>query len=154
MGGNTKRKSLAAYDDSDSDEQPISKKAAKPKSKKKSTDGIDDEHSSSKPPKKTIKKPRVSAPDPETSGGDEDADAGPALMIKTTMEGEKYLELGKKKRATVRAFKGATLIDIREFYGEDGDEKPGKKGISLSVDQWKTLMEARPAIDRLITRMK
>ena len=27
------------------------------------------------------------------------------------------------------------MIDIREFYGEEGDEKPGKKGISLNLDQ-------------------
>jgi hypothetical protein len=31
--------------------------------------------------------------------------------------------------------KGATLIDIREYYGAEGDEKPGKKGISLTVQQ-------------------
>lgn len=28
-----------------------------------------------------------------------------------------------------------TQIDIREFYGDEGDEKPGKKGIALSPEQ-------------------
>ncbi|KAI0268806.1 transcriptional Coactivator p15-domain-containing protein [Gloeopeniophorella convolvens] len=65
-------------------------------------------------------------------------------------EGYQFVELGKKRRVTVRDFKGSTLIDIREYYGTDGDEKPGKKGISLSVEQWRTLMQASEAIDRLL----
>lgn len=28
-----------------------------------------------------------------------------------------------------------TQIDIREFYGDEGDEKPGKKGIALNPEQ-------------------
>lgn len=50
-------------------------------------------------------------------------------------DGEKYIDLGKKKHATVRAFKGIPLLDVREFYDANGEEKPGKKGISLTLDQ-------------------
>jgi hypothetical protein len=39
--------------------------------------------------------------------GDAEEDAVGA--VKTTPEGDKYVELGKKKRATVRKFKGAVL---------------------------------------------
>lgn len=38
-------------------------------------------------------------------------------------------------RATVRDFKGTILLDIREYYGSGTDTKPGKKGISLKVEE-------------------
>lgn len=57
------------------------------------------------------------------------------VVIHSTPDGDKYVDLGKKKRATVRSFKGATLVDIREFYSADGGEKPGRKGISLTLEQ-------------------
>lgn len=60
---------------------------------------------------------------------------GKTPSVLTNSEGEKYIDLGKKKRATVRSFKGTPLLDIREFYGADGEEKPGKKGISLTLEQ-------------------
>ncbi|KAJ3874141.1 transcriptional Coactivator p15-domain-containing protein [Lentinula edodes] len=57
-------------------------------------------------------------------------------LIKESPEGDKYIDLGKKKRATVRSFKGSTFVDIREFYGDtEQSMKPGKKGISLALDQ-------------------
>ena len=42
---------------------------------------------------------------------------------------------------TVRKWSDATLVDIREYYqiGGEGPYKPGKKGISLSVEQWRAL---------------
>jgi hypothetical protein len=42
---------------------------------------------------------------------------------------------------------GNTLLDIREFYGADGDEKPGKKGISLSIEQASLLVHIYPQAD-------
>jgi len=76
---------------------------------------------------------------------------GKTLM---TNSGEKYIDLGKKKRATVRAFKGTVLLDIREYYGEDNQEKPGKKGISLTLEQWEALRESASAIDQLFSTQK
>jgi hypothetical protein len=92
-----------------------------------------------------LKEPKIESESPD----------GADIAIHSTPEGDKYLDLGKKKRATVRTFKGSylqlwstscppndirsyegnMLLDIREFYGTDGDEKPGKKGISLSIEQ-------------------
>jgi len=54
------------------------------------------------------------------------------------------------KRATVRKFKGNVLVDIREYYGAAGSEKPGKKGISLTAEQWRTLTQNSGAIDELL----
>jgi len=76
------------------------------------------------------------------------------IKIRTNNEGEKYVDLGKKKRATLRSFKGIPLLDIREFYGPDGDEKPGKKGISLAPEQWETLWGASSTIDQLFRELK
>jgi len=97
--------------------------------------------------RKTVKKPKPTLAD------DEDSDKEPddaRNKLRHNDAGESYVDLGKKRRVTVRDFKGSTLIDIREFYGSEGDEKPGKKGISLSVEQWKSLVEASEAINSLL----
>jgi len=66
----------------------------------------------------------------------QESSTGPSkLQIHTNTEGNKYIDLGKKRRAVVRSFKGMSLLDIREYYGTEGDEKPGKKGISLQLEQ-------------------
>ncbi|KAN0132091.1 PC4 domain containing protein [Lactarius tabidus] len=96
-------------------------------------------------PAKTVKKPKV-ADDEDSDKEHDDA----RNKLKHNNEGGSYVDLGKKKRVTVREFKGSTLIDIREYYGSEGEEKPGKKGISLSVEQWRNLMEASEAINGLL----
>ncbi|CEP22273.1 Putative RNA polymerase II transcriptional coactivator [Cyberlindnera jadinii] len=54
----------------------------------------------------------------------------------TNTDGDRYFE----RRVTLRKFKNTVLVDIREYYESDGEFKPGKKGISLSVDQWENLI--------------
>ena len=96
----------------------------------------------------SIKKPKI-----RVEEEDEDEDTGD-IKVGVSERGERYVELGKKKRATVNTFKGACracrvqnkthtsvlstggkYLDIREFYGDEDDLKPGKKGISLSEEQ-------------------
>jgi hypothetical protein len=51
-----------------------------------------------------------------------------------------------QKRLTVRKWKNMVLIDIREFWKSKGEEddqwRPSKKGISLTLPQWKALRDS------------
>ncbi|RMJ13377.1 hypothetical protein CDV36_006982 [Fusarium kuroshium] len=62
-------------------------------------------------------------------------------------EGHPYWELSNKRRIGVSQFKKMSFINIREYYDKDGKTLPGKKGISLSVDQYNALIKAIPAIN-------
>jgi hypothetical protein len=59
---------------------------------------------------------------------------------------------GKNKRVTVRHFGRSLYVDIREFYLQDGEHKPGKKGIALTVDVWNKLKTYSNDIDEMIKR--
>ncbi|KAK4131167.1 PC4-domain-containing protein [Trichocladium antarcticum] len=66
----------------------------------------------------------------------------------TDTDDKKYWELGKNRRVSTLQFKGSTLVSIREYYGApDGELKPGKKGIALSLDQYKEFLAAIPEIN-------
>ncbi|ETK75987.1 hypothetical protein F441_17848 [Phytophthora nicotianae CJ01A1] len=69
---------------------------------------------------------------------------------KTTEQGDVVFELSSKRRITVRKWKGMKFVDIREFYDSNGEAKPGKKGISLSPDQWEKLYSFSDAITEAI----
>ncbi|XP_019623881.1 PREDICTED: activated RNA polymerase II transcriptional coactivator p15-like [Branchiostoma belcheri] len=66
-------------------------------------------------------------------------------------EGSDMIQLSNKRYVSVREFKGKCLIDIREYYDAGGELKPGKKGISLTTDQWRRLKESMDDIDEKIT---
>ncbi|GLD92649.1 hypothetical protein PINS_up001228 [Pythium insidiosum] len=65
-------------------------------------------------------------------------------------EDERVFQLSSKRRVTVRRWKSTPLIDIREYYDDNGVTKPGKKGISLSKDQWQTLLRLAREIDEAV----
>ncbi|KAJ9107659.1 hypothetical protein QFC21_001119 [Naganishia friedmannii] len=76
---------------------------------------------------RTKKRKVAAAPDPDYDEVSEEL---------VNENGEHYIELSNKRRATVREFKGSTLIDLREYYTDKaGDEKPGSKGMSLTTEQ-------------------
>lgn len=50
-------------------------------------------------------------------------------------------------------FKGKWYINIREYYmGNDGDLKPGKKGIMLTMEQWQKFRGSIDEIDEAIKK--
>lgn len=61
------------------------------------------------------------------------------------------MKLSNNRYLTVSEFKNKVRVDIREFYlNEDGERKPGKKGISLSMDEWKKIVENMDKIKKMI----
>lgn len=65
---------------------------------------------------------------------------------------DRGFELGKNKRVTIRRFKNLNLIDIREYYLDQssGEMKPGKKGISLTEEQYDQLIRHRSEIENAL----
>jgi Transcriptional Coactivator p15 (PC4) len=56
----------------------------------------------------------------------------------------------------VKAYKGKPLIDIREFYNDKstGELKPGKKGISLTSEQYIQLKSSLSEIDDALAEIE
>lgn len=71
-------------------------------------------------------------------------------------QGGLCFDLSAKRRVTVSKFNSSVLVDIREFYEDQasGERRPGKKGISLTVDQFSQLKKLLPSIDAAIQQLK
>ncbi|KAL4781917.1 transcriptional Coactivator p15-domain-containing protein [Aspergillus varians] len=66
---------------------------------------------------------------------------------KEDTNGDSYWEISKMRRVTISSFRGKTMVNIREYYEKDGGELPGKKGISLPIDQFSGLLTLLPDIE-------
>ncbi|KAI0768418.1 transcriptional Coactivator p15-domain-containing protein [Irpex lacteus] len=113
----------------------------------------DDEDEEQEEEERPLKKKK--ADKPSSSKKAAKADDTEVGSLQTDETGNKYLELGKKRRATVSSFKGAVFLNIREYYDAgSGDLRPGKKGISLSAEQWNVLKDNAEIIDTLFAKAK
>lgn len=76
--------------------------------------------------------------------------------VKSSNDEESFFELSGKRRVTVRKFRSSILIDIREYYEDkaSGEERPGKKGISLTKEQYEKFKELMPEIDAAVKNIK
>ncbi|KAF3902538.1 hypothetical protein ABW21_db0205369 [Orbilia brochopaga] len=88
---------------------------------------------------------------PSTASSSSTTTKAPDGAKHTDDEGNAYWELGgKARRVTVSEFKGSVLVSVREYYEKDGKFFPGKKGISMSLDQFNQLVKVLPAIEQAI----
>ena len=65
---------------------------------------------------------------------------------------ESFFPLSPTRRMTVRVYAGSVMVDLREFYEKDGEMRPGKKGISLKVEQWTELCKSIPSLSPHVDR--
>ncbi|EXJ60175.1 hypothetical protein A1O7_04327 [Cladophialophora yegresii CBS 114405] len=74
----------------------------------------------------------------------------PSSKVQVDADGNKYWEIAKARRVTLSEYKGQTMVGIREYYEKDGQWLPGKKGISLTLDQYSALIQITPQIEDLL----
>ncbi|KAI1200348.1 transcriptional Coactivator p15-domain-containing protein [Nemania serpens] len=62
-------------------------------------------------------------------------------------EGNSFWSLSNTRRVVIQDFKGKTFINIREYYDNNGELRPGKKGIMLTLEQYDALLGAIPNVN-------
>ncbi|KAL8949104.1 MAG: hypothetical protein Q9222_004760 [Ikaeria aurantiellina] len=64
-------------------------------------------------------------------------------------------EITSTRRVTIEEFKGQRMINIREYYKDKNTEEmlPGKKGISLPLAQFSTIITLLPEIEDALFAM-
>lgn len=58
-----------------------------------------------------------------------------------------------KRRVQVHKYKGKLLIDIRELYCKDDEWLPGRRGIALRLEDFKSLLEYLPLIKESVNAL-
>ncbi|PHH52382.1 putative RNA polymerase II transcriptional coactivator [Ceratocystis fimbriata CBS 114723] len=104
-------------------------------------------------PKWVSKKGDRKRPASRVDGSDDEGSSGFQKKTKPNAEvagDEESWALSGKRKITLSEFKGATYVNIREYYDKDGVELPGKKGISLNLEQYRTLMATIPKINNAL----
>ncbi|XP_056274348.1 SUB1 regulator of transcription b [Pseudoliparis swirei] len=78
------------------------------------------------------KRKKPSAPEKPAKKAKSGETSKPGGSSKSSGGDDNMFQIGKMRYVSVREFKGKVLVDIREYWmNQDGEMKPGKKGISL-----------------------
>ncbi|PPJ57982.1 hypothetical protein CBER1_11469 [Cercospora berteroae] len=82
--------------------------------------------------------------------------AGAGSSVPATMEKDKdggvYWAIANKRRVQLTEFKGTLMVGIREFYEKDGEMLPGKKGISMTLEQFDAVLGVLPELEREVKK--
>ncbi|XP_058463963.1 RNA polymerase II transcriptional coactivator [Malaya genurostris] len=70
----------------------------------------------------------------------------------TNAKGEEEWQLDRNRKISINEFKNKLYVNIREYYEKDGKTLPGKKGISLTVPEWKKLLEYADEINEKLKK--
>jgi len=122
-----------------------------PKSKEFLTSS-DSESGDSDEPKQKKKKPQPKPEKKKEVEGEESEKGEKASKSTKGPGGEVMFQLAKMRYATVSEFRGKVMVGIREYYEKDGKLLPGKKGISLSAEQWQALKDNIGDIDECLNK--
>jgi len=109
------------------------------------SDNDHDDNSTSPAPARSLKRIKQTKPStPSTT-------TGPAQSHRDA-ENNIYWEISRARRVTVSDYRGKKMIHLREYYEKDGNQLPGKKGISLTLEQYNALLGVVPAIEKELIR--
>lgn len=56
------------------------------------------------------------------------------------------VQLAPMRQAEISSFRGAPLLSVREFYEQNGQKLPGKKGLAMSLEQAEALLSFAPRL--------
>ncbi|KAG2493394.1 hypothetical protein HYH03_008522 [Edaphochlamys debaryana] len=62
------------------------------------------------------------------------------------------VQLSGSRRVSLSEFKGSLYVGVREYYEKDGQQLPGKKGLSMSPPQWAVLAAAAEGLSAALAR--
>ncbi|GLI82263.1 hypothetical protein PoHVEF18_010693 [Penicillium ochrochloron] len=99
--------------------------------------------------------PRKRTADSQGPAGDTKkakVNSGSDATSNTDSNGDQYWEISKMRRVTVSEFRGKTMVSVREYYEKDGQELPGKKGISMTLDQFSAFIKLLPDIEQAVKK--